>query len=68
MPTFFWWDNFDKNIDRACGGGSILITPGIAFQEKVVGSQLQDTNLILNKSKRRSLPEAKPVVITKINP
>ena len=66
MPTFFCWDN----IDRACGGGSVHITPDIAFQEKVIGSQLHDTNLNLNKSKRRSLtlPEAKPVVITKINP
>ena len=27
VPTIFWWDNFDKNVDKSVGSGSIQTTP-----------------------------------------
>ena len=34
VPTVFWWDNFDRNIETTTGAGSIHNTPGVVFQEK----------------------------------
>ena len=31
VPTVFWWDNFNRKIDRLSGSGTINTTPGIAF-------------------------------------
>ena len=31
-PTIFLRANFDKNVDKSVGGGSIHITPGTALQ------------------------------------
>ena len=66
----FWWDNLDKNLDRACGGGSLHITPGIAFQEEVTGSEFRNMNVNQKRSKRRSLklPEPSNRAALKIDP
>ena len=55
MPTVFWWDTFDKNVDRAGGCGSIHFTPGMAFQEEVSGADFKKLNVNIDRSKRRSL-------------
>ena len=66
----FWWDNFDRKIDRLGGGGTINTTPGIAFQETVDGSRTEDFTISIGKSKRRSLlvNESPPVQIHAIDP
>lgn len=66
----FWWDNFDKKIDRAGGGGSIHFTPGIAFQEEVIGTEHRVMHTSMERSKRRSLklPAPEPVAMPKIDP
>ena len=46
---------FDKNIDRSVGGGSIHITPGIAFQEIVSEAEYQKETVAIPRSKRRSI-------------
>ena len=60
----------DKNIDRASGGGSIHVTPGIAFQEEVSGSETRISNIGQERSKRRSLKLAQHsnMILPKINP
>ena len=70
MPTSFWWDNYDRNVDAACGGGSIHNTPGIAFQEHSVGTEYRQENINILKTNRRSLelPKQNPVATPKIDP
>ena len=38
-PTFFWVDNFDVQIDRLSGGGSVNTTHLMAFQEPAEGTR-----------------------------
>ena len=39
VPTIFWWDNFDENIDKSGGGGSMHIALGMVCKEPVTDSQ-----------------------------
>ena len=55
IPTIFWWGNFDKNFERSAGGGSIHITPGIAFQEIVSEAEYQKETVAIPRSKRHSI-------------
>ena len=55
VTTIFWWDNFDKNVDRGVGGGFIHITPGIVFQEIVSEAEYQKETVAIPRSKRRSI-------------
>lgn len=66
----FWWDNFDRKIDRLGGGGSIHTTPGIAYQETVEGSRTENFTINIDRSKRRSLQikESPAVRIHAIDP
>ena len=71
VPTIFWWDNFDKNVDRSVGGGSIHITPGIAFQEIVSEAEYQKETVAIPRSKRCSIilpSDPYPSLAIKINP
>ena len=55
VSTIFWWDNYDKNTETNAGGGSIHVTPGIAFQEVGEGSIPNYEIRSIPKSNRRSL-------------
>ena len=70
MPTVFWWDNFDQNVDIEAGGGSIHNTPGVAFQEKTEPTKLCQLEQEMAKTNRRSLivEEDEPFLFSKINP
>lgn len=54
VPTIFWWDNFDRNVETTSESGSLHTTPGIAFQE-VDGCTMRSENVSLPESKRRSI-------------
>ena len=60
VPTVFWWDNFDRKIDRLNGGCTINTTPGIAFQEIVEGSMTEEFIINTEKNKRRSFLLCRP--------
>ena len=74
MPTIFWWDNFDRNIETMSGSGSIHNTPGIAFQETSLQAVARKEDVSIPKSKRRSiqvasqLKEAEKKISPKTNP
>ncbi|MEM7299099.1 MAG: hypothetical protein AAF391_12640, partial [Bacteroidota bacterium] len=54
--TFFWVDNFDKNIESLKGGGSIHTTHLMTFQESSDGVSNNTTcNVNLPKSKKRKI-------------
>ena len=55
VPTFFWWDNFDQNIESMTGHGTIHTTHGEAFQEHCPSSIVRDETRSLTRSKRRAL-------------
>ena len=52
--TFFWVDNFDINIERSSGGGSVNTTHLLAFQEKDCNNieNVEPINLPYNKSRK----------------
>ena len=54
FPTVFWWDNFDRKIDRLRGGGTINTTPGMALQKIAESSRTEEFTINIEKSKRRS--------------
>ena len=60
----------DKNVNRTRGGGSIYVTPGIVFQEEVLGSETRSSNTNHERSKRRSLKLNRPsnTVVARIDP
>ena len=70
VPTVFWWDNFDRKIDRLSGGGTINVTPGKALQEIVACSRTEEFTINIEKSKLWSflLRESTPVKIDSVNP
>ena len=70
IPTVFWWDNFDRKIDRLSCGGTINATPGIAFQEVAEGSRTEEFTINIEKGKLRSflLRESTPVKILSVDP
>ena len=49
--THFWTDNFDKNIERKVGGGSINTTHLMAFQEWSHGAITNTEGIIIPKKK-----------------
>ena len=49
--THFWADNFDKNIERMVGGGSINTTYLIAYQELSHGATTNTEGIIIPKKK-----------------
>ena len=49
--THFWADNFDKNIERMVGGGSINTTHLIAYQELSHGATTNTEGIIIPKKK-----------------
>ena len=55
VPTIFWWDNFDRNIETSSGAGSIHNTPGIAFQEHTAAAVMRKEQITIPRSKRRSI-------------
>ena len=65
--THFWADNFDMNIERMVGGGSINTTHLMAFQEWSHGATTNTEGIIFPKKKNRKLfnediaIQAKPV-------
>ena len=50
VPAVFWQDNFDRKINGLSGGGTIIATPGIAFQEIVEGSRTENLRSILKRA------------------
>ena len=70
VPTVFWWDNFDRKIDRLSGGGTINVTPGKALQEIVACSRTEEFTINIEKSKLWSflLRESTPVKIDSVDP
>ena len=65
--THFWADNFDMNIERMVGGGSVNTTHLMLFQEWSHGATTNTEGIIIPKKKRRKLfyediaIQAKPV-------
>ena len=51
--THFWADNFDMNIERMVGGGSINTTHLMAFQEWSHGATTNTEGIIIPKNKSR---------------
>jgi len=54
--THYWVDNFDVNIDRTNGGGSVNTTPLVAYQEKDSHCRIDEKSCqkeIPNKKSRR---------------
>ena len=54
-PTYFWVDNFDVQVDRLVGGGSINNTHLMAFQEVQEGTQLIENNISVPRKKSRQI-------------
>ena len=46
----FWWDNFDKNLDKSAGGGSMHIAPGKVGKEPVSDTQCLKEIVLLIKT------------------
>ena len=53
--TYFWVDNFDMNIEKSYGAGSINITHMVAFQEPNESSVISEYRLSVQRLKKRSL-------------
>ena len=55
VTSFFWWDNFDQNIETKTGHGTIHTTHGEAFQESSSSSVHREEKPCIPRSKRRAL-------------
>ena len=69
VPTAFWWDNFDRNIDIKAAGESIHHTPGEVFQERTAPTIPCQLKHEMTKTNRQSLvaEEEEPHFVSKIN-
>ena len=66
VPTVFWWDNFNRNVDIKAEGGSIHNTPRVVFQERTDSTKRSQWQYEMVKINRRSLigKEEKPLLIS----
>ena len=55
VPTSFWVDNFDINIDSLLGGGAINNTHLMAFQEKTDQATFVENNTPVERRKSRKI-------------
>ena len=51
VPTTFWWDNLDKNIDKKIGGESLHITSRVFFFKRMLRMQYITREKHYNKNR-----------------
>ena len=59
VATFFWEDNFDKNIEAESGGSSVNMTTMMAFQEMDENAILLPREISVEKTTSRVIQDTK---------
>ena len=53
--TVFWAENFDRNVDKETGGGTINMTTTMAFQESSIGAARTECKFSVPKTKSQTV-------------
>ena len=73
VRTYFWVDNFDLQVEKTSGGGSVNTTHLIAFQEEDENSVIVSDNITMDRMRRSRIdadktPDVNPIIDKKKDP